>query len=92
MDQGRCGGFLGSGLWNGGKDCVEWNGSERAKVASVASKEAPRPARSCAPAGYPRCDMPGGTSPGSLARAYRQPDVSYRAKRNRERGTIPRSR
>ena len=41
----RCRGFLRSGLWSEGKDCVERNGSERAKVASVASEEAPRESR-----------------------------------------------
>jgi hypothetical protein len=30
-----------SGLWSGGKDCVERNGSERSQVASVAERKPP---------------------------------------------------
>jgi len=52
-------GFLGSGVWSGGKDCVERNRSERAKVASVASEEAPA-SRGAAP-GYIGKLLPGGT-------------------------------
>jgi apolipoprotein N-acyltransferase len=40
--KGRSGGFLGSGLWSEVEVSGERNGSERAKVASVAEEEAPR--------------------------------------------------
>jgi hypothetical protein len=39
--QGAQRGVPRSGLWSGGKDCVERNGSERAKIASVAERKPP---------------------------------------------------
>jgi hypothetical protein len=47
-----------------GRDCVERNRSERAKVASVAEWKPPRPNTSFAPLGYPRCKKNGGHEPG----------------------------
>ena len=91
---GRSGGFLGSGVWSEGKDCVERNRSERAKVASVASEEAPREAYSRWPvyaillaAVIVLCSAPAGAGPGYISRER----MERSANSSIERGTMPRT-